>query len=30
MRSVRTVFWLYLIVIVGGILYVTALGLLGR
>ena len=30
MRSVRVVFALYLVVIVIGILYVTALGLMGR
>jgi hypothetical protein len=30
MKSVRAVFWLYLIVIVVGIAYVTALGLMGR
>jgi hypothetical protein len=30
MRSVRAVFWLYLIVIVIGVAYVIALGLMGR
>ena len=30
MKSVRAVFWLYLIVIVVGIAYATALGLMGR
>jgi hypothetical protein len=30
MKSVRAVFWLYLIVILVGIAYTTALGLMGR
>jgi hypothetical protein len=30
MKSVRAVFWLYLIVILVGIAYVAALGLMGR
>jgi hypothetical protein len=30
MRSVRAVFWLYLIVVLAGIAYVIALGLMGR
>jgi hypothetical protein len=30
MRSVRTVFWLYLAVILIGIAYAVALGLMGR
>jgi len=30
MRSVRTVFWLYLAVILVGITYAVALGLMGR
>ena len=30
MRSVRAVFWLYLVVILGGIAYAVALGLMGR
>jgi len=30
MRSVRTVFWLYLAVILIGIAYAAALGLMGR
>ena len=30
MKSVRAVFWLYLIVIIIGIAYITALGLMGR
>jgi hypothetical protein len=30
MKSVRAVFWLYLAVILVGIAYITALGLMGR
>jgi hypothetical protein len=30
MKSIRAVFWLYLIVILAGIAYITALGLMGR
>jgi hypothetical protein len=30
MRSVRAVFWLYLAVLMIGIVYVIALGLMGR
>jgi len=30
MRSVRAVFWLYLIVVLVGVAYAIALGLLGR
>ena len=30
MKSVRAVFWLYLIVILVGIAYISALGLMGR
>ena len=30
MRGVRAVFWLYLVVIVVGIAYAIALGLMGR
>ena len=30
MKSIRVVFWLYLIVILAGIAYITALGLMGR
>jgi hypothetical protein len=30
MRGVRAVFWLYLVVIVVGVAYAVALGLIGR
>jgi hypothetical protein len=30
MRGVRAVFWLYLVVIVVGVAYAVALGLMGR
>ena len=30
MRGVRAVFWLYLVVVLVGVAYATALGLMGR